>query len=143
MDLSPILNDGVQIAAILVVPLAGILAGCIIQIANARLGLHLTDQENAAVEHAVAVGAGMIRAKLAAGVIAPIDITTGNVHVDAAANAAITIVDASIRASGVTKQSVADQIVGAVGHALGNDPTVPSVPAAGPVPSTPTGGSPT
>ena len=134
MDISPILNDALQIVALLVVPLAAILGSWGMQILSARLGIRLDEKDAAAVQNAVSVGAGMIRAKLAAGTVAPIDLHTGNAHVDDAAEAAMAIVDASVEASGVTRQSIADQIVASVGHALGNDPTVPSVPV--PVPAT-------
>jgi hypothetical protein len=69
----------------------------------------------------------MIRAKLAAGVVQPIDVKLGNPHVEDAVTAALSIVDASAAAAGVTRQSIANQIVASVGHALGNDPTVPTV----------------
>jgi hypothetical protein len=83
--------------------------------------------DEAVIENAVAAGAGVLRAKLATGEMKLPDLSLGNAHVDQAAQTALDVAGAVGAATNLTKDQIAARIVGMVGHALGDDPAVPSV----------------
>ena len=141
MDLTPIANLVMSVAAATIVPIAGLLVHKGISVAQARLHLQLSAADQAVIDTAVSTGAGLLRAKLVNGTMALPDVSLGNPHVDQAAQFALDVAEKSAWSTGVTRDDLAKRIIGAVGHALGQDPSVPSVlipeatPATRPAPS--------
>ncbi len=130
IDLTPLAQFVAGIAAACAVPTAGFLAQRALSVAQTRLHLTLSRQDQAAIQNAVNAGAGIIRAKLASGTVSLSDLTTGNPHIDNAAQFAVNLIDATVDQPTVNRQQVADSIIAMIGHYLGDDPGVPSVAAA-------------
>ena len=137
MDLSPIANLALSMAGMVVVPIAGIVAHRAIDLAQKKLHLQMSIETQRQVEAAIDAGAGVLRAKLANGHITLSDVSFGNSHVDQAAGYALDIAGTAAITANVTKDSVAKAIIGAVGHALGDDPGVQSVLVTPPQPGAP------
>ncbi|WP_428485926.1 hypothetical protein [Rhodopila sp.] len=134
MDLNPILQFVIGVAAAAIVPVAALLAGRALRLAQARLHLALSARDQAAVMAAVSTGAGLMRARLATGAISLPDVHLGSAAVDQAASVAMNLITTSASASGLTQEDIAQRIVGSLGHALGEDPTVPSIASLPPPP---------
>lgn len=132
--LTPIANDIMAIAAVIVVPVAGMLANRMINIANAKFHLQISQDEQAQIVQAVSSGAGVIKAKLATGEINLSNVKIGDPHMDQAANFAFDTLTAAAKAGGVNRDSVAKMILAEVGHALQTDPSVPTIADAPPPP---------
>lgn len=80
------------------------------------------------VQDAVQTAAGGLMLKLASGAMHLGDVTTGHPTVVLAADAAMGRVgEAASNLGGVTPESMAALVVGAVGRALASDPTVPTI----------------
>lgn len=129
MDLNTALQGALSLALTIGTPIAMILAKRAIALAETRLHLTVSAANETKILQAVNVGAGMITAKLAAGQMTLPDVHMGNEHVASAVTMALDIAGAAGVQAGLTRDVLAAQIVGAVGHALGEDPTVPTVPA--------------
>ena len=127
MDLNPLLQAIDGVAVLVVVPIAGILARRGIALMQDKLHIAVSSQDQAVVMQAVDAAAGVVRAKLATGAMTIGDVHLGSPHIDAVANAALDMVEAGAAGSKLDKEDVAHMIVGAVGHALGDDPTVPTL----------------
>lgn len=127
MDLSPIVTDAISVVSLVLVPIAGLLANKAISVAEKKFGLQVSQADEAAIDKAVSAGAGMLRAKLATGQMALPEVIFGNKHVEEVAETALDIAGAAGNATNITKAEIAARIVGAVGHALGEDPGVTSV----------------
>lgn len=127
MDLNFLAQQGLDIAGMVAVPVSLMLARRALVLAEARFHFTLSAANEAKLEAAIAAGAGIVRADLASGKIALPDVAVSSPAIDAAAIAAMNVLGAAIDALGITKEGIAAAIVGAVGHALAEDPTVPSV----------------
>ena len=127
VDFSPLLNDALEVVALVAVPVAGLLVHAAIGVANKRLHLDISAADEASIGTAVQAGAGLLRAKLVSGEMTLPQVTLGSPHVDQAAILAINLAQSAFSASGLTKEGIAARIVAATGHALGEDPQVPSV----------------
>lgn len=80
------------------------------------------------VQDAVNTAAGGVMLQLASGALTVAQVSTSHPTVTALATSAFDRVATSANAlGGVTPQSIAQLVVGAVGHALAGDPTVPTV----------------
>ena len=129
MDLDAIANLTLSVAGMVVVPVATLVAHRLVGLAQKKLHLQVSIETQRQIDAAVTAGAGVIRAKLANGHVTLPDLAVGNPHIDQAAGYALDIAGTAAMSAGVTKDDVAKAIIGAVGHALGDDPSVPSVAA--------------
>lgn len=127
MDFNPIVSGIGGVFSLVVIPIAGLLVNKAINVAQSKFGLQVSQADVAAVDSAVSAGVGMLRAKLVTGQMALPDVIFGNKHVDEVSQIALDIAGAAANATNITKAEIAGRIVGAVGHALGEDPSVPSV----------------
>lgn len=139
IDLTPLVQGAVVVAAIVVPPLALLLWRRGLILAEKKFHFQLDAKDEATVEMAIGAGAGMIRADLASAQISPVQVSLGSPSIDQAVSAAMNIAASAGSASGITRDEIATRIVGAVGHALGDDPTVPSAPVASMAPAPPQG----
>lgn len=132
MDLTTLTQGAMAIAGTVAVPIAVMFTRRALALAEQRLDIHVSAQSEAAIERAAAAGAGLLTAKLAAGAMRLDDVHLGNQHVEQAVVAAMNIAGEAAVESGLTRDALAARIVGAVGKALGEDPTVPTVPVTKP-----------
>ena len=127
MDVNPILNAALDIVLLVSAPVAVMLARAGIRVLRDKLHLDISAADEAALETAVQTGAGVLRADLATGKITLPDIQLGGPHVERAAQIAMNIAGQVAASSNLTKNDIAARIVASLGHALGDDPQVPSV----------------
>ena len=148
MDLNPLVQSAGSI-------LLSVLAAVALMLAKQALGLiqqrlHMTlsartqDRILTEVAAVVSTGTGMARAKLAAGFMPLSDVHTGSDSINIVAQSLFAALSNEAKASGIGPDDIARMIVGGLGHALGQDPSVPSIaaptppaapePAAAPVP---------
>lgn len=128
MDLTPI----AEVVGMCAVPIASMLARDAVQLARQRFRLDVSAQTATAIERAANAGAGMLTARLASGQMDLSHVSLGSKHVDDAVTVAMTVAGAAGVEAGITRETLAGMIVGQVGRALGQDPTVPTVPPAKP-----------
>jgi hypothetical protein len=131
MDLNPIVQDAFQVVALALLPSILTLAGFGLRQAQARWKFTVSQQLQDAITEEVAsivnIGIGWGRAKLASGEMQLTHVTTGNPFIDQIATAGLAMLSANARASGISADDLARRIVGGIGHAVGNDPNVPTI----------------
>jgi hypothetical protein len=138
MDIVPfvvgIVGVVVVVGIVVVMVVAGVtkpLLDRLAAVAEARLGLArdaaatkgITDEVN----HAIDTAAGILRMKMVTGQVIPAQITLGNKVVDGFATGVIEDLSPEARSSGITSADISARLVGVIGHALGDDPTVLSL----------------
>lgn len=128
VDLSAVFNPVLGTLGLILAGMLTWLANRAIAALQARNLLHLTDQQRAAVLGAVQTGAGILSADLARGVLPLAEMRIGSRQVRSVAQQALAAVPVAAAALGMTEAGAAAMVVGAVGRALGQDPTVPTVP---------------
>ena len=138
MDLNPILQNLFQIVASVLAPVLVLLLHAGLRYVRTRWKFSMSQQTQAAIEHeinsVVGVGVGWGRAKLASGAMGLGHVTTGNPHIDQISTAMLAMLSAEAKASDISADDLSRRIVAGIGHALGDDPMVPSVgPTAVPV----------
>jgi hypothetical protein len=128
-----VINGAAAVLAVTLPAIFSMVARRMLKLAETRLQLQVSAQTEAELGVAIDTASGLLRAKLATGQMTLGDLRTGNPHVDAAVTTVLNVADKAVAVSGITKQEVADRVLGAVGHALGEDPTVPSIAVIPPV----------
>jgi hypothetical protein len=91
--------------------------------------IKLTDQQRAVVLGAADTVSGVILARIGAGSMSRADLVPGNPAVHAIATASVQAIPDAATALQITGPDLARIAVGKVGHALAEDPTVPTIPA--------------
>lgn len=137
MDLNPLVQSAGSIVLSVLAAVALMLAKQLLGLIQQRLRLTLSDQTQGRILNevgtVVAIGVGMARAKLAAGFMPLADVHTGSDSINVIAQALFGALSAEAKASGIKPDDITRMIVGGIGHALGDDPSVPSIaPAATP-----------
>ena len=131
MDLHQVAQEAFQVVATASLPVALALLGWAMRQAQARWHFTMSEKVQAAagadITAAVNMGIGWGRARLASGEMSLDHVSFGNVFVDQLATAAMTMLSKNIQDSGITTDDIAHRIVAGIGHALGDDPSVPSV----------------
>ena len=94
--------------------------------------IKVTAQERAAILGAVQTSAGMLTTRLAQGAITLNDVKIGSPAVDAVVNHVTSSMVTAIASQKTTTDGIANMIIGAVGNKIGEDPTVPTIPATTP-----------
>nr|WP_294550040.1 hypothetical protein [uncultured Rhodopila sp.] len=131
MDLNPIVQDAFQVVALALLPSILTLLGFGLRQLQARWKFTVSQQLQDAIASDIAsvvnTGIGWGRAKLASGEMQLTHVTTGNPFIDQIATAGLAMLSANARASGISADDLARRIVGGIGHAVGNDPSVPTI----------------
>ncbi len=124
MDLTPILDVILGIVS----PVLTACAVMGVKYLLAKTKLDLTAQQQATILNAAQTGAGMVTMALSKGAMGLKDVHVGSAQVQAAADYVMTMAPAAAAGLGVTQAGIAQMIVGKVGKAIGEDPTIPTVP---------------
>lgn len=131
MDFYPIAQSAFEGLAAVGVGAALALARAALKQAQAKwhfvVSQTMQDNITADITAAVDTGIGWGRAKLASGQMALEHVSTGNPIIDQMAQAGMNMLSDQAKTSGITTDDIARRIVAGIGHALGNDPGVPSV----------------
>jgi len=122
----------VQIAAILLVPLAAYIATGLLNALSAHTAIKLTELQRAQVIGSIRTAAGEIAVGLARGTISLTSPSAGGATLAAAvadkAAAALAAVPTAATALGVTQAGMSRMVLGQVGHLIAADPTIPTLP---------------
>jgi hypothetical protein len=131
MDLNFLAQSAYQVVTDAALPSALAVAAYGLRQAQARWKFNVSQklQDGVTTDIAAVVNlcVGWGRAKLASGEMQLGHVTTGNALIDQMATAGLAMLSANAKASGITADDLARHIVGGIGHALGNDPNVPTV----------------
>jgi hypothetical protein len=130
VDLTPIIQPILTAAGVVVTGVLAIYVPKAIAAFQARTGIMLTDQQRATVTGAINTGAGILETDLDKGAISVAHINVTSDAVATQARAVINAVPTAAAALGMTPESVARIIVGAVDTAAHPGPVAPVVPAA-------------
>lgn len=114
VDLTPIVQPILALAGTAIAGLLAVYVPKAISAFEKRTGIMLTDQQRATVMGAVQTAAGVIETDLDKGALAISHVNISNSAIRAQATAAIAAVPDAAAALGVTPDSVARMIVGAV-----------------------------
>ncbi len=131
MDLNPLVQSAGGLVLSVLAAVAILLARQALGLIQQRLHITLSARTRARilsdVDGIVYTGTGMARAKLAAGFMTLSDVHTGSDSINIIAQSVFAALSAEAKASGINPDDVARMIVGTLGHALGDDPAVPSI----------------
>lgn len=137
LDLTPIVQPILAALGLVITGLLGVYVPKAISAFEKRTGIMLTDQQRATMLGAVQTAAGVLETDLDKGALKVAHISVSNPAVLAQASAAIAAVPVAAAALGVTPDSVARMIVGAVDTASHSPTPVVVVPVAAETPAAP------
>ena len=127
VDLAPILTPALQVFGEVLASL--ITAACIWAVNELRKKnvLHATDQQVDALRGSIQTSAGIALSNLATGIMPMKSVQISNQTMRDLAIRALAAVPDSAAALGVTEATATQMLVGAIGHAIAGDPTLPTV----------------
>jgi len=128
VDLSPILTPALEVLGAVLASLVSAAFVWAVNELRKKNILQTTDQQVQAMRGSIQTSAGIAMSNLAIGLMPMESVKIGNPEMRSLALRAIAAVPTAAGALGVTEASATQMVVGAIGQAIGADPTIPTVP---------------